>query len=71
MDSKLYKISWYEGRETHEAVVGSPQSAFSLFWVLDAAEGVTQWTTDIPEGEFSWAKQSNWRKWRNWGEWIY
>jgi hypothetical protein len=65
--NKLCKISWYEGRETHEAVVGSPQSAFLLCWMLDAAEGVTQWTTDRIDGEFSWEKQSNWRKWRNWG----
>lgn len=71
MSSKLYKISWYEGRETHEAVVGSPDSAFSLCWVLDDDESVIQWTTEIPEGEFPWSKPSSWQKWKKWNEWVY
>lgn len=69
----LIKISWYDTyhQQTQEAVVSTPDAAFSLCQALDKEEHVRQWVCDLVEGEYPWYQEKLWNKLRPWKDWDY
>lgn len=67
------KIIWYDTyhKETQEAVVSTPDAAFTICQSLDGNECVRQWVCDMVEEEYPWYKQKLWKKMKDMKNWDY